>query len=148
MPSLFAFNATLVISDGVEARIGSLSAGREWFKPWRTIAGETLAENHLPEFQVMMQGVFDKRRLLDLLRYFVVFEDSGGGQLVKKIAGYHQFHAVNVAVAGDAARGADPRRKSMSQRRLDATNLETGPVATLAIGASASSGTRKVRVRV
>jgi len=96
--SLFAYNETLLISDGVQARVGSLGAGREWFKPWRTITGETLAEAHLPELQVMFQGVFDKRRLLDLLRYFVVFEDFGGGAVAKKIAGYHQFHAVNVAV--------------------------------------------------
>ena len=96
--SLFAYNETLLISDGVQARIGSLGAGREWFKPWRTITGERLAESYLPELQVMIQGVFDKRRFLDLLRYFVVFEDFGGGAVAKKIAGYHQFHAVNVAV--------------------------------------------------
>jgi type I restriction enzyme R subunit len=96
--SLFAYNETLLISDGVQARIGSLGAGREWFKPWRTITGETLAEHYLPEAQVMIQGVFDKRRFLDLIRYFVVFEDFGGGAVAKKIAGYHQFHAVNVAV--------------------------------------------------
>jgi type I restriction enzyme, R subunit len=96
--SLFAYNETLLISDGVQARIGSLGAGREWFKPWRTITGETLAENYLPELQVMIQGVFDKRRFLDLIRYFVVFEDFGGGAVAKKIAGYHQFHAVNVAI--------------------------------------------------
>ena len=96
--SLFAYNETLLISDGVQARVGSLGAGREWFKPWRTITGETLAENYLPELQVMIQGVFEKRRFLDLLRYFVVFEDFGGGAVAKKIAGYHQFHAVNVAV--------------------------------------------------
>jgi type I site-specific restriction-modification system R (restriction) subunit len=96
--SLFAYNETLLISDGVQARVGSLGAGREWFKPWRTITGETIAENYLPELQVMIQGVFDRRRFLDLLRYFVVFEDFGGGAVAKKIAGYHQFHAVNVAV--------------------------------------------------
>ena len=88
----------MLISDGVQARVGSLGAGWEWFKPWRTITGETLAESYLPELQVMIQGVFDKRRFLDLLRYFVVFEDFGGGAVAKKIAGYHQFHAVDVAV--------------------------------------------------
>ncbi len=99
LPTLFAFNAALVISDGVQARIGTLTAGREWFKPWRTISGERLADPHLPELQVLLEGVFDKRRLLDLVRHFIVFEDAGGGPLVKKMAGYHQFHAVNVAVA-------------------------------------------------
>jgi type I restriction enzyme R subunit len=99
LPTLFAFNAALVVSDGLQARIGTLTAGREWFKPWRTISGEGLADPHLPELQVLFEGVFDKRRLLDLVRHFIVFEDAGGGLLVKKMAGYHQFHAVNVAVA-------------------------------------------------
>jgi type I restriction enzyme R subunit len=99
LPLLFAFNAALVVSDGVEARLGTLTAGREWFKPWRTISGETLADPHLPELQVMLEGVFDKRRLLDLIGHFIVFEDAGGGAMAKKMAGYHQFHAVNVAVA-------------------------------------------------
>jgi type I restriction enzyme R subunit len=99
LPTLFTYNALLVISDGVEARIGTLTAGKEWFKPWRTISGEGLAGPHIPELQVMLEGVFDKRRLLDLLGYFIVFEDSGDGTLVKKMAGYHQFHAVNAAVA-------------------------------------------------
>jgi len=98
IPSLLAYNEALLISDGVQARIGSLAAGWEWFKPWRTITGETLADTHLPELQVIIQGVFDKRRFLDLVRYFVVFEDSGGGAVAKKMSGYHQFHAVNVAV--------------------------------------------------
>ena len=98
LPALFAYNALLVISDGVDARIGTLTAGKEWFKPWRTIAGETLADAHLPELQVMTQGVFDKRYLLDLIGHFIVFEDAGDGKLAKKMAGYHQFHAVRVAV--------------------------------------------------
>ena len=98
IPSLFAFNEALVISDGVQARIGTLTANREWFMPWRTIAGEELADNKLPQLQVVLEGVFDKRRLLNLIRHFIVFEDAGGGVLVKKMAGYHQFHAVNVAV--------------------------------------------------
>jgi type I restriction enzyme R subunit len=98
IPSLLSYNEALVISDGVQARIGSVGAGWEWFKPWRTITGESLADTHLPELQVVIQGVFDKRRFLDLVRYFVVFEDFGGGAVAKKMAGYHQFHAVNVAV--------------------------------------------------
>ncbi|MBW1789267.1 MAG: type I restriction endonuclease subunit R, partial [Deltaproteobacteria bacterium] len=67
--------------------------------PWRTIEGEALADTRLPQLQVMLAGVFDKRRFLDLIRYFIVFEDVGGGVLVKKTAGYHQYHAVNVALA-------------------------------------------------
>jgi type I restriction enzyme R subunit len=98
IPSLFAFNELLAVSDGVEARLGTLTAGREWMKPWRTVAGDTLALVTMAELQVMLEGVFDKRRFLDLVRHFVVFEDEGGGKLAKKIAGYHQFHSVNVAL--------------------------------------------------
>ncbi|MBN2140970.1 MAG: type I restriction endonuclease subunit R [Desulfovibrionaceae bacterium] len=98
LPTLFACNELLAVSDGMEARIGTLTAGREWFKPWRTIHGEQPADRHLPELQVILEGVFEKRRFLDLIRDFIVFEDEGGGALAKKMAGYHQFHAVNVAV--------------------------------------------------
>ena len=98
IPSLFTTNAALIVSDGVQARIGTLGAGKEWFKPWRTITGREDAAAKLAELQVMLEGVFEKRRFLDLVRHFIVFEDEGGGKLTKKMAGYHQFHAVNVAV--------------------------------------------------
>ncbi|WP_241476953.1 type I restriction endonuclease subunit R [Meiothermus ruber] len=98
IPSLFVPNAVLVISDGVEARVGVVGAGREWFKPWRTVAGDRLADSHVPELQVVLEGVFAPRRFLDLVRDFIVFEDDGSGRLIKKMAGYHQFHAVQVAV--------------------------------------------------
>ena len=99
IPSLFVFNAALVVSDGLEARIGTLTAGREWFKPWRTISGEALTDPNLPQLQVLLEGVFTQRRLLALVRDFIVFEDDGSGLLVKKMAGYHQFHAVHTAVS-------------------------------------------------
>ena len=98
LPSLFAMNAVLMVSDGVEARIGTLTAGREWFKPWRTIFGEGLADPHVPELQVMLEGVCAPGRFLSLVRDFIVFEDDGSGDLVKKMAAYHQFHAVQVAL--------------------------------------------------
>ncbi len=98
IPTLFATNAVLVVSDGVQARVGSLGAGKEWFKPWRTILGNETAAAQMVELQVVLAGVFDRRRFLDLVRFFIVFEDMGAGKLVKKMAGYHQFHAVNVAV--------------------------------------------------
>jgi type I restriction enzyme R subunit len=98
IPALFATNAALVVSDGVQARIGTLGAGKEWFKPWRTIGGREGAAAALAELQVVLEGVFEKRRFLALVRHFIVFEDFGGGKLAKKLAGYHQFHAVNVAV--------------------------------------------------
>ncbi len=99
LPTLFASNAVLVISDGVEARVGALGAGREWFKPWRTIAGDRLADSQMPQLQVVIEGLLHRRRFLDLVRDFIVFEDDGSGLLIKKMAGYHQFHAVHVAVA-------------------------------------------------
>ena len=99
LPSLFAMNAALIVSDGLEARIGTLTAGREWFKPWRTISGEALADPHMPQLRVLIGGVFEKCRFLALLRDFIVFEDDGGGAPVKKMAGYHQFHAVRAALA-------------------------------------------------
>lgn len=98
IPSFFATNAALIVSDGVQARIGTLGAGKEWFKPWRTIGGREDAPSKLTELQVVLEGVFEKRRFLDLVQHFVVFEDEGHGKLIKKMAGYHQFHAVNVAV--------------------------------------------------
>ena len=168
IPSLFAFNAALVVSDGLEARIGTLTAGREWFKPWRTITGEALADPHLPQLQVMLEGVCTPSRFLALVRDFIVFEDAGGsgsgdsggigagrvngssggisgggndgcgsgvsgesegsggsggsggigngggegssGGLVKKMAGYHQFHAVEAAVA-ETLRAAELQRQ-------------------------------------
>ena len=99
LPSLFAMNAALMVSDGMEARVGTLTCGREWFKPWRTISGETLADAHLPQLQVMLEGICEPRRFLSLVRDFIIFDDDGSGMLVKKMAGYHQFHAVEVAVA-------------------------------------------------
>ena len=99
IPSLFTFNAALIVSDGLNAGIGTLTAGWEWFKPWRTISGERLADESLPQLQVLVKGVCTPRRLLALVRDYVVFEDDGAGALVKKMAGYHQFHAVQTAVA-------------------------------------------------
>ncbi len=112
LPALFATNAILVASDGVEARVGTLAAGREWFKPWRTITGEALADTHTPELQVVIEGLLDPRRFLGLLRDFIVFEDDGS-RTVKKMAGYHQFYAVRAAVnetlrAAEMLKAAEP----------------------------------------
>nr|BAL56846.1 type I restriction enzyme, R subunit [uncultured Acetothermia bacterium] len=98
LPTLFALNELLVISDGLEARLGTLTAGREWFKPWRTVSGEQVEDVGAPQLQVLLNGVCERTRFLALLRDFIVFEDDGSGRLEKKIAGYHQFHAVQVAV--------------------------------------------------
>jgi len=128
LPTLFTYNALLVASDGIEARVGTLTAGREWFKPWRTISGEALADTYLPELQVMVEGVFDRPRFLDLLANFLVFEDDGGAKLVKKMAGYHQFHAVRAAVAETlrAAQLQAPDRWVESQGRYEAGQRRGG----------------------
>jgi len=123
IPTLFLYNAALVASDGTGARIGALGAGREWFKPWRTISGRGDAPTSLSELQVVLEGVFERRRFLDLVRHFVVFEDFGGGVLAKKLAGYHQFHAVNVAVEETlraAQRPAADHRTTEGPGRYDA----------------------------
>ena len=98
LPTLFSMNEVLMVSDGTEARIGTLTSGREWFKRWRTITDEGSADPHLTELQVMLEGVFEPGRFLSMVRDFIVFDDDGSSSLVKKMAGYHQFHAVKVAV--------------------------------------------------
>jgi len=99
IPSLLHYNALLVVSDGLQARIGSLTANQEWFKVWRTIDGEGDAPKTALELEVLVRGMFDRQRMLDLLQHFIVFEeDPDSGSLHKIIAGYHQFHAVNAAV--------------------------------------------------
>ena len=110
LPTLFSMNEMLIVSDGLEARIGALGAGREWFKPWRTITGESLADPYLTELQVLLGGVCQTDRFLALLRDFIVFDDDGSGKLVKKMAGYHQFHAVGVAV-DETLRAAELQRE-------------------------------------
>ncbi len=97
LPSLFPFNEVLIISDGLGARVGSLTADWERFMPWRTIEGEEIASNIEPQLEVLIKGIFDKSRFLDLIRSFVTFEVDGA-IINKKIAGYHQFHAVNKAI--------------------------------------------------
>ncbi|RUO29229.1 DEAD/DEAH box helicase [Aliidiomarina sedimenti] len=94
---LFIFNEALVVSDGYTARIGSLTANQERFMPWRTVKNED--DKPLLEWQLetMVRGFFNRELLLDYIRFFVLFE-SDGEQITKKIAGYHQFHAVREAI--------------------------------------------------
>ena len=94
---VFTFNELLVISDGTDARMGSLSANAERFMQWRTIDGVELDPlGKFQELETLVRGVLAPAYLLDYLRFFVLFEDDG--TLVKKVAGYHQFHAVRAAV--------------------------------------------------
>ena len=94
---LFVFNEALVVSDGVTARIGSLTASKEWFMPWRTIRDENDKPLLEYELEKVVRGFFDRELLLDYMRHFVLFEQDGDG-IIKKIAAYHQFHAVREAV--------------------------------------------------
>jgi type I restriction enzyme R subunit len=98
IPELFRTNGVLVASDGIYARMGSLSSDEERFMAWRTIDGkEKDPLGQFGELETLVRGVFEKEHLLDYLRHFIVFEDDGG--LSKKIAAYHQFHAVRAVVA-------------------------------------------------
>ena len=97
IPSLFHSNALLVISDGHQAKLGTITSDWERFMTWRTITGKELVPAGSLQLETLLKGVFDKHRLLDLIRNFIVFEDDGE-KVVKKLAGYHQFHAVNKAV--------------------------------------------------
>ncbi|MDP2728871.1 MAG: type I restriction endonuclease subunit R [Dehalococcoidales bacterium] len=97
IPSLFHYNELLIISDGTEARAGTLTSGWEWFLPWRTADGENLAPKGSPELEVHIKGMFDRKRVMDMVRHFIIFEDDGKN-VVKKVAAYHQYHAVNAAV--------------------------------------------------
>ena len=102
VPSLFRTNAALVTSDGLQARLGSLTANLERFMPWRTADGSAVAPKGAPELDTLIEGVFEKTRFLTFIRDFTVFGDTGSG-LVKIVAGYHQFHAVHHAVGSTIA---------------------------------------------
>jgi type I restriction enzyme R subunit len=102
IPGLLAFNAVSVISTGTQARLGALGGRFEHYAPWKTIDGSTLAPAALPELEVLVRGVFPPATFLDLVRNYVVFSDERVG-LVKRVAKYHQFYAVNQAVTGTVA---------------------------------------------
>lgn len=97
IPDLFLYNKALIISDGINARIGSLTSDEERFMRWRIVQGQ----NHRPllelELETLIRGFFSKELILDYIRHFVLFEDTSD-TIIKRIAGYHQFHAVRQAV--------------------------------------------------
>ncbi len=97
IPALFRTNALLMTSDGLNARVGSLSSDEERFMPWRTTDGLEIQAKGLPEQSTLIEGIFEKGRFLELLRSFILFADMPSGT-VKIVAGYHQFHAVRKAV--------------------------------------------------
>lgn len=97
MPDLFTTNELLVVSDGLEAKLGTISSDWERFSPWKSVGGARAADT-VPQYEVLIKGVFDRSRLLEIVRGFVVFDD-GPHATVKKVAGYHQYDAVRKAVA-------------------------------------------------
>ncbi|MCO6434708.1 type I restriction endonuclease subunit R [Nitrosomonas nitrosa] len=97
IPSLFAYNELCVISDGIDARVGTISANIEWFTRWRTVDGQELASTALPQLEVLLKGIFEPGRLLDIITNFIVFE-TDGEKTIKKAAAYHQYFATNRAV--------------------------------------------------
>jgi type I restriction enzyme R subunit len=107
IPSLFVYNAALVISDGLEAKAGSLSAGFSRFMNWKSADGKVLASKLIGELEILINGMLGKATLLDLVNSFIVFEKSSFEdpktkivriETVKKLAAYHQYYAVNKAV--------------------------------------------------
>ncbi|MCK9150495.1 type I restriction endonuclease subunit R [Methanobacterium alcaliphilum] len=111
IPSLFHFNEILMISEGIEARAGTLTSDFQRFMPWKTIAGEKDSLISMVEMEVLIRGMFNKKVLIDLIRHFIVYDDSEVS-IKKKIAAYHQYHAVNKAVEAtmEAARPEGDRR--------------------------------------
>ena len=98
IPSLFIYNQLMIISDGLKARIASITSGFDRCMPWHTVDGSELALQSAVELEILIKGIFPKKHFLDLILNFIVFEDDGQ-EISKKIAAYHQFHAVNKAVA-------------------------------------------------
>lgn len=107
IPSLFTYNGFVVISDGLEAKAGSISAGLSRFMAWKSADGKAEASHLVSQLETLINGMLNKATLLDLIRHFIVFEksskeDAKTGQIsistVKKLAAYHQYYAVNAAV--------------------------------------------------
>jgi type I restriction enzyme, R subunit len=126
IPSLMHYNEVTIVSDGLEARIGSLTANQEWFKVWRTIEGEFDAPSTALELETLVRGMFEKRRFLDLIRNFIAFEDDPDrGTTNKIIAGYHQFFAVKAAV-GETLRATARDRVAEAPGTYWAGKMEGG----------------------
>ncbi len=102
IPALLSYADVCVIATGTQARMGTLRSAYEHFAPWKTIEGDHLAPKGSPQMEVLIRGVFEKARFLDLVQNFVSFSDEDSS-LMKRVAKYHQFHAVNKAVASTRA---------------------------------------------
>ena len=125
IPDLFMFNEALVVSDGLDARVGSLTANKERFMPWRVVANEH--DKPLFEYflETMVKGFFKPDLFLDYIRHFILFEQDGGsseGSTIKKIAGYHQFHAVREAVRATVIAAQQPEQNTQAEPRANYAN--------------------------
>ena len=97
IPSMFTYNSFMVTSDGINARAGTLTSDEDRFMAWRTIDGDDVAPMSIPQLEVLIKGMFQHDRFLDIIKHFVLFQ-SDGKDTIKILAGYHQYHAVNKAV--------------------------------------------------
>ncbi len=118
IPDLFMFNQALVVSDGLDARIGSLTSDKERFLPWKVVKNEN--DKPLFEFRLetLVKGFFEPELLLDYIHHFILFE-TDGDKLIKKIAGYHQFHAVREAVRATVIAASRPQANTISEPRAN-----------------------------
>ncbi len=125
---LFVYNELLIISDGLEAKAGSLSANFSRFMAWKSSDGKEEAKYSIPQLEVLINGMLNKTTLLDLIRHFTVFEETSSQDdkgiiskhIIKKIAAYHQYYAVNAAVVS-TLRAADINTGVMHTSQLPVT---------------------------
>ncbi|MEQ9278063.1 MAG: type I restriction endonuclease subunit R [Balneola sp.] len=125
IPDLFAYNVANIISDGYTARLGSLTANTEWYMPWRTIKDENDKPLLTFELQTLIKGFFKPELFLDYIRHFILFEQDGD-HAIKKIAGYHQFHAVREAVRAVITAAQAPEGRVEEPRATYADEVEPG----------------------
>lgn len=97
IPSLFLYNALLIISDGWDALYGSLTSPKQFFVPWKSIDGKMVADENMPQMEVMAKGMLNKNVLPDLIRHYIIFHQNKE-QITKIVPRYHQYFAVNKAV--------------------------------------------------
>lgn len=125
IPDLFTYNIANVVSDGYTARVGSLTANTEWYMPWRVIHNEDDRPELQFEMETVIKGFFNRKLFLDYIRHFILFEQDGD-HLIKKIAGYHQFHAVREAVRAVITASEIPENQLDEPRAAYADSVEPG----------------------
>lgn len=121
IPDLFIFNQALVVSDGLEARVGSLTADKERFLPWRVVSNEHDKPHYEYFLETLVKGFFNPELFLDYIRHFVLFE-TDGDKIIKKIAGYHQFHAVREAVRATVIAASREEANGVQEPRANYAN--------------------------